>query len=215
MILLLLLLLGCMSLKTLGDTSLIQDCSLISSDNIKDTGTVISKPDYKVKGSWYSVDVPSTVLAGLVQNNVYPDPFFGDNLRLIPTAPFDVSWWYRCEFTTPVGNISFLTFKGINYKANVWLDGSQVGTVDDFVGTFRYFDVPVPLAASQSKHAIALEVFRPHDRALGLNTSLDMDLAISFVDWNPYPPDSNMGEIRIEEEMKGTGRESVKAKIIK
>ena len=191
-----------LSASAFAGPSPITDCTLISSVDLADGGSAVSQPDYKPHDTWYNVTVPATVMAGLLQNNVYPDPFYAENLRVIPTDPFDVPWWYRCAFTTPVGNTSFLTFKGINYKANVWLDGQLVGTVDDVVGTFRYFSFPIPLAASQASHAVALEIYRPHDRALGANVSGEMDLAISFVDWNPYPPDSNMGKLCRE---KGRG----------
>ena len=90
--------------------------------------------------------IPATVLAGLQQNNVYPDPFYGKNLQQIPEAPFEVPWWYRCEFDGSEaikGATSLLTFKGLNYKANIWMNGKQIGFVSDVVGSFRYFDFDV------------------------------------------------------------------------
>lgn len=87
---------------------------------------------------------------------------------------------------------SRLLFKGVNYKANLFVNGEQIATTADFVGTFRYFyfDTSRLLWATR-KNAVVLEVFRPHNRALP-STNKDTDLAMSFVDWAPSPPDSNM-----------------------
>ncbi len=73
---------------------------LQSSEKVKGAGEQISKPGFKIE-SWYPAIVPSTVLGTLVQNNVYTDIFVGDNLKSVPTAPFEASWWYRKEFTVP------------------------------------------------------------------------------------------------------------------
>jgi exo-1,4-beta-D-glucosaminidase len=171
--------------------TLLKTCSMVSNASLHVGGDAISRPGFAADG-WLNVTLPATVMAGLLENGLYPDPFFAENLLSIPTAQFDVPWWFRCEFSAPPQNISFLTFKGINYKANLWLDGNLVGDSTRFVGTFRYFDVPVPTGGSGT-HVVALQVFRPHDLTLGPNASGDLDLAISFVDWAPYPPDSNMG----------------------
>ncbi|MGZ5556349.1 MAG: glycosyl hydrolase 2 galactose-binding domain-containing protein, partial [Candidatus Aminicenantales bacterium] len=81
----------------LGDLWYIQ-----SSEKAKGTGEQISLSGFKID-SWYPAIVPSTVLGTLVENNVYRDIFFGKNLEKVPTAPFEVSWWYRKEFTVPMG----------------------------------------------------------------------------------------------------------------
>src|SRR5512135_3400915 len=81
---------------SLGDLWNIQ-----SSEKVKGTGEQISSPGYKIE-AWYPAVVPSTVLGTLVENNVYQDIFFDKNLDKVPTAPFEVSWWYRKEFTVPV-----------------------------------------------------------------------------------------------------------------
>ena len=81
---------------------------------------------------------------------------------------------------------------GLNYRANVWLDGSLIGNASDTVGTFRYFDFNLGDVAPQSQHVLAVECFRPVDAAFPPGNN-DTDLAISFVDWAPPPPDMNMG----------------------
>ncbi|MBM4025051.1 MAG: hypothetical protein FJ280_06525, partial [Planctomycetes bacterium] len=66
---------------------------------------------------WTAASVPSTVLATLVEQDRYPDPYGGMNLAAIPRAPFLSSWWYRTEFTlTPdeAAKTVLLEFDGIN-----------------------------------------------------------------------------------------------------
>ena len=46
--------------------------------------------------NWYGVEIPATVMAGLIQNDVYPDIFYSTNLENVNSSLFDVSWWYRC-----------------------------------------------------------------------------------------------------------------------
>jgi len=59
---------------------------LQSSALISSAGEEISTPGYKSKVYWFPVRVPSTVLTGLVSNNIYPDPYSGLNNMLIPDA---------------------------------------------------------------------------------------------------------------------------------
>ena len=62
---------------------LAQGWALQSSAQVKDAGEVVSTPAFKAEG-WYPITVPSTVVAGLVANKVYPDPYFGMNIRNYP-----------------------------------------------------------------------------------------------------------------------------------
>jgi exo-1,4-beta-D-glucosaminidase len=175
-----------------------------SSAKVKDVGDAISQPGYATQG-WYPAAVPTTVVAALVANKIYPDPYFGMNLRKIPgtsykiganfsnedmpkDSPFRVSWWYRTEFTLPAdawqGKKAWLNFRGINYRANIWLNGHEIAAGENVAGAFRRyeFEVSAHLKPGQA-NALAVEVFPPTPN----------DLAITFVDWNPLPPDKDMG----------------------
>ena len=152
-------------------------------------GKEISTAGYAAP-SWYPVAVPTTVLAGLVANRVYPDPYEKNNLTLAPAAAFDVAWWYRTEIDVPAPrpgdrDAVFLDLDGINYRANVWVNGAKVASSDDVVGTFRSYELDVTRSIRFGEpNAIAVEVFPP---------DLKTDLAISWLDWNPGPPDRDMG----------------------
>src|SRR5664280_1314351 len=113
-----LLLSVCLSLNIFSQTSsgssmvLHEHWYIQSSANLTDNGKVISLPGYVAK-EWYPTTVPTTVLAALVANKVYPDPYYGNNYLELPGiipypkrempdgSPFKVAWWYRTEFKIP------------------------------------------------------------------------------------------------------------------
>ena len=180
----------------LGDLWYVQ-----SSEKAKGAGEQISKPGFKID-SWYPAIVPSTVLGTLVQNNVYPDIFVGENLKAVPTAPFEVSWWYRKEFTVPTGPglvHTRLEFDGINYRADIWLNGTKVADASTTFGAFRRFSIDVTAdVKTTEKNVLAIEVIPPKKG----------EPTIGFVDWNPAAPDNNMGLFR-EVRVRATGDVSI------
>ena len=105
-------------------------------------------------------------------------------------SPFIIPWWYRKEFVLPAsfkGKSIWLNFRGINYRANIWLNGKQIANSDDVAGAWRTYEFNITEAALLGKpNVLAVQVFSPTDK----------DLAITFVDWNPAPPDKNMGLFR-------------------
>src|SRR4030065_1514337 len=70
------------------------------SAEVEEGGAVTSAPGMDPAG-WYPASVPTTVLAALLKNGEYPDPFVGKNLESIPRERFSGSWWYRKEFELP------------------------------------------------------------------------------------------------------------------
>src|SRR2546422_565530 len=111
---------------TVGSTEL-TSAQLRSAANVSDGGAAISQVGYAAAG-WYPITLPSTVLAGLVANNVYQNIYFGTNLKSVPDLTGQ-NWWYRAEFTAPAsssGQAYWLRFKGISYRAQIWLNGTQL-----------------------------------------------------------------------------------------
>jgi len=179
------------------------DWFLICSKDLNDYGESISRPDYK-QGKWYPTSIPNTVFSVLVDNNVYDDPYFGLNLLKIPgykknrdiiaslqhkpkESPFKRSWWYRTQFiidSSQQGQRIWLNFRGINYSANIWLNGKRIASTDYVNGAFRLYDFDITNFAIIGKNnVLAIEVFSPGPD----------DLAITFIDWAPGMPDDNMG----------------------
>lgn len=106
------------------------------------SGESIFKPNLNTS-DWYNAIVPGTVLTTLVEQGVYPDPYFGINNLVIPDTLCRMDWWYRITFRTP-GNHpkekAWLVFNGINYRAEIWLNRKLLGTIS---GAFRrgIFDI--------------------------------------------------------------------------
>src|SRR5216683_1060736 len=174
-----------------------------SSCELKATGEQVSSVGFDTKG-WHKADIPATVVGALVTDKTYPDPNYATNLKYLPGmnysdktffanqempegSPFRCSWWYRTEFTPPAGGVKktrWLNFLGINYRANIWINGHKVEDANDVAGTYRSFEFNVSKFLEQGKaNALAVEVFAPGKD----------DLGITWVDWNPTPPDKDMG----------------------
>ncbi len=188
--------------ENLNKHLLAEGWALQSSAKIQAGGEAISGAGFSTSG-WYRATVPSTVCGVLLGNKVYPDPFFGMNLRSFPgvsypigqnfsnldmpaDSPFKVSWWYRTEFEAAKGNGRqvWLHFDGINFRANVWVNGKRIAESKQVAGAYRIYEFNITDAVVDEKpNALAVEVFPPD---VG-------DLAITWVDWNPMPPDKNMG----------------------
>jgi hypothetical protein len=83
---------------------------------------------------WYAATVPGTVLTTLVNNHVYPEPLYGENDRpeIIPDTLVQTSYWYRTTVQVPKAyrhRHVWLNFDGINFSADVWVNGIQVGSI--------------------------------------------------------------------------------------
>src|SRR5437867_2744931 len=162
-----------------------QGWALRSANDVTDGGATISQVGYGTSG-WYPIALPSTVLAGLVANNVYQNIYFGMNLQSVPDLTGQ-NWWYRGEFTAPTataGQAYWLRFKGISYRAQIWLNGTQIDA--NAVGTMAVHEYNVTnVIHPGAANALAILVTPP---AHGCN-----DLSFCTVDWNPEAPDMNAG----------------------
>jgi exo-1,4-beta-D-glucosaminidase len=170
-----------------GETVIaLTDWFLQSSERLHQGGETLSLPGVPVE-SWYPASVPSTVLGTLVENNVFRQVFFARNFEKIPADAFSVPWWYRTEFLLsglPWQRTAILELDGLNYRANVWLNGQKIGDASQIYGPFRRFEIDISsVARFGEKNVLAIEVIPP---AKG-------EPAIGFVDWNPAPPDKSMG----------------------
>ncbi len=184
--------------RSLRDGWRIQSSAEVAAD-----GAALSAPGFDVS-RWHPTSVPATVVGALVDAKVYPDPYYGDNITKLPGtaykpgtnlslhplpegSPFQAGWWYRTEFEIPSpapAKVFWLRFDGINYRANIWLNGQAVARAEDVAGAFRRYEFDVTrFVRVGAPNALAVEVFAPKPD----------DLAITWVDWNPTPPDKNMG----------------------
>ena len=130
----------------------------------------LSMPGYATDG-WMDAVVPGTVLRSLVYNRIYPDPYYGDNNKVENNLIPDISkvgagfytYWFRTEFDVPSsfkGRTVWLQPDGINYRADIWVNGNLVSTMS---GMFRndYIDV-TDFVRVGKRNAVAVLV-RPVD----------------------------------------------------
>ena len=161
---------------------------------------VVSAAAFEPQG-WYAATVPGTVLTTLVNNGVYPEPLYGENMRLIPESLNKTSYWYRTSFTVPAaykGRHTWLHFAGINYSAEIWVNGREAGTmrgafirgdfdISDFVKPGRSAVVavliaPQPHPGIPHEHTVALGVGQN-----GGETAIDGPTFLSTIGWDWLP----------------------------
>ena len=210
---------------------------LQSSSIITETGKDLSTTTYNSNIYWFPVTVPSTVLTGLVANNVYPDPYIGMNNMLIPDAsdsfnhqynleqysflpnepnPWKKPYWYRTTFTVPAsdkGKHFQLIFKGINYRAEVWVNGKEIADSSQMAGMFAQYSLDVTKVLNAgTKNVLAVKIYpldypglpaTPQLKALGdffanggptgdIGKNVTMLCSVGW-DWMPAVRDRNIG----------------------
>ncbi|HXI57379.1 MAG TPA: hypothetical protein VNO55_15035, partial [Polyangia bacterium] len=175
-----------------------------STRKVRAGGEAVSTPSF-VPAGWYHATVPATVLAAQVAAGQFKDLYRGMNLRKVPgmtypiglnsfsnvpmrkNSPYAVAWWYRTEVALPAalaGQRIWLHLGGVNYRANLWINGRRVSTDKDIQGAYRIYDLDVTADLKPGqRNVIALDVWAPTEKQLGIN----------WVDWNPTPADKNMG----------------------
>ena len=183
--------------------SLHEGWTVQSACKLQAAGETISTTAYHPEG-WYQTSVPATVVAVQVAAGTFKDPYFGTNLRDLPgmtypvggifarlpmsdDSPYHCAWWYRKEFVAPAsekGRTLWLRFTGINYRANIWINGKRIADSSQVAGAYRTYEFDVTGNVVPGKpNVVAVETFAPTETDLGIN----------WVDWNPCPPDKNTG----------------------
>ncbi|MBI2423394.1 MAG: hypothetical protein HYV27_11245 [Candidatus Hydrogenedentes bacterium] len=192
----------------LADVPLNEGWMLQSSEKLGAGGETLSLPGVDT-AAWYPVTLPKTVLAALVDKQVYPDPYYGLNLKSIPgykeapwlvmpqDSPFRHSWWYRWTHIlteAPKAAFQFLCLDGVNYQANIWLNGEKIADAQDVKGMFlRFrFDITGKLRAGQ-ENVLAIEVIPPGLIPDKEYKTKQVEATTGWDDHNPQPPDLNMG----------------------
>ncbi|MFL5788324.1 MAG: glycosyl hydrolase 2 galactose-binding domain-containing protein [Flavisolibacter sp.] len=215
----------------------LNDFKLLSSSLINTSPEILSSAGYHSNSYWFPAKVPGTVLTTLVANHVYPDPYSGLNNMLIPDAsdsfnhrynleqysylanepnPWKKPYWYRTSFQIPAtdaGKTFQLIFKGINYRADVWVNGHQIADSSQMAGMFAEYSLDVTKVVNPgSQNILAVKIY-PLDypglpsteqlNALGdfypnggptgdIGKNVTMLCSVGW-DWMPPVRDRNMG----------------------
>lgn len=106
---------------------------LIQEDQLHLTASRITDPALDTS-AWYNATVPGTVLATLVDQDVFPEPTLGMNNLKIPESLCRQVWWYRTELAIPVQWMQdrqqlWLELDGVNHSAEVWLNAYRLGVI--------------------------------------------------------------------------------------
>jgi len=157
-------------------------------------GAEVSSMNFATQ-DWFVVSGRATVMAGLLENGKYPDVFYSDNLRAIeiPDASGNrivVPWWYRSQFTLAKAAHDLHTLlrtNGMIASADIWVNGHRVADRANVAGAYPVHDFDVSEWLREGLNTLALRVYPADPQAA---------LTIGWVDWNPMPPDNNMGPWR-------------------
>ncbi len=125
---------------------------------VKADGGAISRAGFP-DSNWMIATVPGTVLTSFLNTGAVPDPNYGDNQNLISDSFFCADFWYRDEFVAPAtfaGRRVWLNFDGINWKADVYLNGEKLGRIEGAFIRGR-FDVTGKLRPGQ-RNALAVRI---------------------------------------------------------
>lgn len=131
---------------------------LAAAPDVAGDGATLSRPG-NPKGEWRAATVPGTVLQTLVDRGVYPDPYYGLNNLKIPEKLARQDYWYRTRFTVPAdaaGRKTTIVFGGINYAADIWINGTKRGTTRGAFIRGQFDFVPVA-----GENVIAVRVSPP------------------------------------------------------
>ena len=143
---------------------------------VKDFGPSISQPGYD-DTNWMIATVPGTALDSYLNDGALPDPNFGDNQLMISESFFCSDFWYRDEFEVPDdlhGQRYFLNFDGIDWKAEIYLNGAMVGRIE---GAFMRgkFDVTTLLKPGRENSLAVLIIKNDNFGVVKEQTALSAD----------------------------------------
>ena len=144
--------------------------------------------EVETANGWIPAQVPGTLMGTLTANGIEPEALTADDYAKINKTQFDKSWKYRTTFELKQlneGEHAVLSFDGISYRANVWLNGKQIANSKEMYGPFRQFEFDVTNEIA-GDNKLEVEVFRAQPG----------EPNIGFADWNPRPADESMGIFR-------------------
>ncbi len=179
---------------------------MIDNDALIESGAAPLDPKLDVS-DWYNATVPGTVLTTLVDQGVYPDPYFGLNNMAIPESLCRTDWWYSVNFDAPKSSKErkSLLFNGINYKAAIYLNGKRIG---EMKGAFIRGEFDVTGVIKDNDNILIVHIYPPanpgipHEQTMklgqGLNGGMLSNDGPTFIssigwDWVPGIRDRNIG----------------------
>lgn len=191
------------------------------SGDIREKSEDISATKYSAN-DWMPAVIPGTVLNSMVYNKVYPEPYWGVNNQISSNIIPDIAdvgrdfytYWYRTELQFPEaeykGKKTWMQLDGINYRAEVWLNGKMVGNIsgmfyEDLIDISDYIQldkknilaikvlpVDVPGRLGYRQWGAAGEFRNGGDGEIGKNVTMLMSVGWDFT-FNDGVRDRNTG----------------------
>lgn len=166
---------------TPGQVELQTGWRIISAQKVSAGDADVSKPAYD-ESRWHVIPrMPATVLQALQDAGVYSDLYAGMNLnQKVPPDLWRQDWWYRTTFDAPEAEVYSLIFSGINYRADVWLNGHLVADKNHVVGMYNSFEFIVSQLILPGKENVLAVKVTPERKLAGVD---GVELADSWLDW--------------------------------
>lgn len=164
-----------------GRTELQKGWKIISAREVSARDEEVSNPSFDTS-NWHRVRrMPATVLQVLEDAGVYKNLYFGKNLTgAVPPDLWKQDWWYRTVFDAPQSEVYSLLFDGINYRADIWLNGHLVADKQHVVGMYNSFEFIVTQHIKPNqKNVLAIKV-TPEQKLPNID---GVELADSWLDW--------------------------------
>ncbi len=130
------------------------------SQSEQQTGEALSTAGFH-DADWMVATVPATTLTSYQNVGAIQDPNYGQNQLYLSDSYFYADFWYRTEFNAPAAKsdgITWLHLDGINWKAEVYLNGTKLGNIDGGFMRGR-FDITGKLQAGKP-NALAIRIHK-------------------------------------------------------
>ncbi|MDR0304529.1 MAG: hypothetical protein LBH98_07165 [Chitinispirillales bacterium] len=181
----------------------LSDWKLRKPSNITLFGEDVCDENYNVSG-WIDAKIPVSLAGSLYEAGEMSDIYFGRNMfdtdgfkkeakthfswhSMPKDSPYRYPFWYRCEFDIEDEDENrrfWLKFNGINFRAEIWLNGKRIASEIGCAGPYRIYDIDVTKWVNRTgKNILAVKVVAQRKDELGL----------TFIDWLPTPSDDSAG----------------------
>ena len=127
------------------------------SSEVDATGEAISKTGFNTQ-NWVVATVPGTVLTSYKNVGAIPNPNYADNIFQVSESFFNSDFWYRNEFEVAKDFAKekvFLNFDGLNWKADIYLNGEKIGRQE---GAFIRGTYDVTNRLVEGKNVLAVKI---------------------------------------------------------
>ncbi|KAF2272636.1 glycoside hydrolase [Westerdykella ornata] len=170
-----------------GQATTVSSWKVQSSSKTGDDVAKLSNPNLDTS-SWYGIGSRGTLMATLLENKVYneTDLFFSNNLEKVDSAQFRVPWYYRSDINLSSSGGSYFQLRthGISSRADIYFNGKTIADKNVQAGAYTGLAYDITKQVKSGNNTLLIKAYP---------TDYNRDLALGFVDWNPYPPDNGTG----------------------